>query len=367
MKKVLIDISGRTNSGPVIGIELAKALAQNGYEVYAIVAKDALNLNDWLNEKSLKDVYILKTYTNIKNLIPLSLRFCLIEKKKVRERYRNIQFEYVFKPIFHIWAEDILAQVSSKKVITLCHDPIMHSGESWIKRILYKRHIQNSDDIVVLTKSFIPIVCKNYGFSENNVHFMPHGLMKLYKEKQNRIKTCMYKAENINYVFFGRIQKYKGVEVLYKAFKQLKQKYDNITLTIAGKGTLDNVKLVSDKKNNIRVENRYIPDEEVGCFFDGPNVVVILPYLDATQSGVIPIAMEYGDAIIASDTGGLREQLMDGKLGVFVEPGNVNDLFDKMRLFVENPEMLIQQRGIMQNAVKQLEWKEVVAKLLNEI
>ena len=80
-KNILINISGRTNCGPVIGIELAKALAANGYNVYAIVAKDALNLQDWLDEKSIKEVYILETYSGFKNLIQASLRFHLIKKK----------------------------------------------------------------------------------------------------------------------------------------------------------------------------------------------------------------------------------------------------------------------------------------------
>lgn len=367
MKKALIDISGRSNSGPVIGIELAKALAQNGYDVYAVVAEDALNLKDWINEKSLKDIYILKTYTGIKNLVFFSVRFHLIEKRKIRDRFKAIQFDYVFKPIFHIWAEDIAAQVSAKKLVTLCHDPIMHSGESWIKHLLYKRHIKNSDDVVVLTRSFIPVVCCNYGFEMDHVHYMPHGLMKLYKEKQDKNMHSLYDAANVNFVFFGRIQKYKGVGILIEAYERVKKEYANITLTIAGKGKLEDLELKSDFSKGIRIVNEYIPDEKVGCYFDGPNVVTVLPYLDATQSGVIPIAIEYGTPIIASDTGGLKEQMLDGKFGIFVKVGDAGDLAEKMKLFLENREIFRQQQLIMKEAMKQLEWKEVVAKLLQEI
>lgn len=366
-KNALIDISGRSNSGPVIAIELAKALAENGYDVYAIVAKDALNLNDWLNEKTIKEVYVLKTYTDIKNLVPLSAKFQFIEKRKLRKHFRNIYFDYVFKPIFHIWAEGIVAQVKRGKIVTICHDPIMHSGESIIKHILYKRHIKNSDEIVVLTKSFITVVCENYGFLEDSVHYMPHGLMKLYKEKQDHSEKCLYDESNVNFVFFGRIEKYKGISVLIDAYNKLKKQYSNITLTIAGKGKIKDLEDIETDKNGLRIVNNYIPDEKVGCYFDGPNVVTVLPYLDATQSGVIPIAIEYGTPIIASDTGGLREQMLDGKFGVFTKVGDAQDLCEKMEIFVKDLDEFKRQKEIMKSAMKKLEWKEVVAELLNEI
>lgn len=366
-KKVLINISGRTNSGPVIALELAKALAENNCEVYAVVAKDTLNLQDWIEATTIKEVYILKTYTSVKNVIPLSIKFQFVEKRRLKEHFKNISFDYVFKPIFHIWSEGIAAQVKKDRMITLCHDPIMHSGESKIKHILYKRHIKNSNDIVVLTKSFIPIVCKNYGFLQKNVHYMPHGLMKLYKEKQIKLDKSLYEEKNINFVFFGRIEKYKGVGVLIKAYEKLRKEYGNITLTIAGKGKVEELDDIKKDRKDIRIINKYIPDEEVGCYFDGPNVVTVLPYLDATQSGVIPIAIEYGTPIIASDTGGLHEQMLDGKFGIFTKAGNVQDLFNKMKVFVENSNEFIIQRKNMKLAVEKLEWKEVVLELLKEI
>lgn len=367
MKNVLIDISGRSNSGPVIGIELAKALAQNGYNVYAVVAQDSLNLQDWLEEPLLKEIYILKTYTGFKNLLLCTAKFEVVEKRKLRKYFSGMKFEYVFKPIFHIWAEGIAAQVSAKKLVTLCHDPVMHSGENKIKQMAYKRHIKNSDEIVVLTKGFIPVVCNNYGFSLDHVHYMPHGLMKLYKEKQNKLKPCLYNSETINFVFFGRIEKYKGIGVLVEAFSILRKRKKNVTLTIAGKGNVEEFGLTAGAKDQINVVNKYIPDEEVGCYFDGPNVVTVLPYLDATQSGVIPIAIEYGTPVIVSDTGGLKEQMLDGKFGVYAKPGDAQDLANKMEYLVDNPSEFNIQKDIMRQAMKQLEWKEVVAGLLKNI
>lgn len=365
MKRVLVDISGRACG--FYSVELAKALAQNGCETYAVVPQDSLNLQEWLEEPTLKEVYVLKTYTNMKNIIPTTLKFELIDKGKIKKHFKGIEFDYVFKPFFHIWADGIAAQVSKKKLVTIDHDVIRHSGTMKIQRILDDFFVRNSDDIIVHTKSFIPIVCQNYGFAKEKVHYMPHGLLKMYRKKQNKTLPCLYDSKNVNFVFFGRIEKYKGIGVLLEAFAKLKKKYANVTLTIAGKGNMKEFETIAQGVDGIQLHNHYIPDEEVGCYFDGPNVVTMLPYLDATQSGVIPIAMEYGSPIIASDTGGLKEQMLDGAFGIYAEAGNADSLAEKMAYLIENPEEFEKQRKIMQQAMLQLEWKEVVANLLKEL
>jgi len=118
---------------------------------------------------------------------------------------------------------------------------------------------------------------------------------------------------------------------------------------------------------DVKIDNKYIPDEEVGCYFDGPNVVIVLPYLDATQSGVIPIAIEYGTPIIASNTGGLKEQMMDGEFGLLVETGNVEDLYLKMKEIMSNKSLYTEQQNKMKNAIAELEWDVVIKRVLDVI
>lgn len=367
MKKALVNISGRTNAGPAIALELAKALAKNGYVVYAIVSADALNLQDWLKEELLEHVFILKTYTNWKNIFKYSLKFYFFEKRKIKKFYSEIVFDFVFKPMFHVWSDEIIAQINTKKVITICHDPIMHSGESIIKKIVYPRYIRKSDEVVVLTKSFIDIIYNKYRFAQSKVHYMPLGLMTMYKEKQNHDIPSLYSEDKINFVFFGRIERYKGINVLLKAYQKLSYEFKNISLTIAGKGKIDEFLPLLNSMDSVMLINKYIPDEEVGIYFDGPNIVTILPYLDATQSGVIPIAMEYGSLIVASNTGGLKEQMMNGLFGLYVNAGDIDDLYRMMKEIIMNPSIFSQQHEIMSSIINQLEWKEVVSKLLNEI
>ena len=92
-----------------------------------------------------------------------------------------------------------------------------------------------------------------------------------------------------------------------------------------------------------------------------PNCVVILPYLDATQSGVVVTALEFGTPIIATDTGGLKEQLCDGKIGLFCKPGQADSLSEQMIYIAEHPEEFGRQRELMSAYLHTLD-RDVVAR-----
>ena len=58
---------------------------------------------------------------------------------------------------------------------------------------------------------------------------------------------------------------------------------------------------------------------------------VVLPYLSATGSGVIPLAYRYGCPVIASRVGGIPDVVADGSTGWLVESGNAVALADAIR------------------------------------
>ena len=62
----------------------------------------------------------------------------------------------------------------------------------------------------------------------------------------------------------------------------------------------------------------FIPSDEVGTYFSASDVVV-LPYKNASQSGIIPLAYSYQRPVIASDIKGIREMVIDGKTGILFE------------------------------------------------
>lgn len=118
------------------------------------------------------------------------------------------------------------------------------------------------------------------------------------------------------YLFFGRIDKYKGIGRLLKAYGMLPER--PLPLVIAGSGrlTADELKAASEIQEVVLI-NRFIDDAELPWLFSNSKVVV-LPYIEASQSGVLAMAYHYGKPVIVSDLPGLTEFVEDGKTGVVV-------------------------------------------------
>lgn len=116
------------------------------------------------------------------------------------------------------------------------------------------------------------------------------------------------------YLFFGRIDKYKGLSTLLLAYNDFSQ--SDILLVVAGSGQLTNYEQkLAESNRKVILINRFIEDGEMNWLIRNARAVV-LPYIEATQSGVIPIAYAYGVPVITSDTEGLTQTVEDGKTGI---------------------------------------------------
>lgn len=106
----------------------------------------------------------------------------------------------------------------------------------------------------------------------------------------------------VNLLFFGRIDSYKGLDMFIRQFeKNIEQGMNRVTLSICGKGPHwhECEKLIKHTEY-YRLNIRFIEDEEVPELMMSHHFLV-LPYRDATQSGPIMIAANYGLPIIATD------------------------------------------------------------------
>ncbi|MDC7292857.1 glycosyltransferase [Butyrivibrio sp. DSM 10294] len=368
MKTILINYLGRNNSAPFFSYSVGKALKENGYDVIAVVSKHATNISDWRNY-GFREIYEVDTYTSGKNLIFKSICFLLVGKRKLKKKFDSENIDYIINTFFHPWSNIVSDLWKEAVKITFCHDPILHDGVNRIMRVMYPLFIRRGDHVVVLTKKFVDIVEKDYGIDRKRIHYCPHGRMDLYK---NNISSCRpmdfpeYKNEYINFVFFGRIEKYKGLDVLGKAYEIIKSKHSNVSLSIYGAGDLG---AYTDliQHQDVRIVNKYISDEDIGWIFNGANIVLVLPYENATQSGVIPIAFEYGTPVICSDLTGLREQLDDGNAGIYFDAGNEKSLADAMELFISDKKVYNGQSEKMLNLSDKIEWYSIIGNLMKEI
>ncbi|HZM88973.1 MAG TPA: glycosyltransferase [Blastocatellia bacterium] len=141
-------------------------------------------------------------------------------------------------------------------------------------------------------------------------------------------------------LFFGKVRKYKGLEVLLAAMPAVLSKLD-CKLVIVGEfyDSIEKYEQLIRRhgiESQVQIDNRYVPNEEVPAVFERA-AVLVLPYVSASQSGVARIALSNNLPVIASRTGGLSETVIDGLNGLLFPPGDSDALAKQVvRYFLEN-------------------------------
>ena len=178
----------------------------------------------------------------------------------------------------------------------------------WINHTFY-RHVYR---FVLLSPECERIFCARFPSYSKNVVRMNLGAH--IPQSREMIPTEMIGIEDKTYLlFFGRIDKYKGIGNLLQAYKSVSDVA--LPLVIAGGGALaDTEKELMNGAKNVTLINRYIHDGEMKWLF-AHSAAVVLPYIEATQSGVIPIAYAYGKPVIVSTIPGLTQFVEDGETG----------------------------------------------------
>jgi glycosyltransferase involved in cell wall biosynthesis len=127
-------------------------------------------------------------------------------------------------------------------------------------------------------------------------------------------------------LLFGRVSRYKGVETLLEAMPRVWERVPAARLTIAGVGPIEDRAALADSR--VTVRNEHVAEEDVEGLFAAARCVV-LPYLEASQSGVGAQAKQFGRPLVVTDVGGLPDLVADGA-GRVVPAGEEGALADAL-------------------------------------
>jgi glycosyltransferase involved in cell wall biosynthesis len=133
---------------------------------------------------------------------------------------------------------------------------------------------------------------------------------------------------------FGRLLPYKGLDLLADALASLPMQ-PAIEVRIVGSGPQSPALDALRSCRGVTVENRWVPESEIGTLLAWSDAL-ILPYREASQSGVAAAALAAGRPVIATRVGGLREQLSNAPQAVMCEP-EAASLARAIQLWLETP------------------------------
>lgn len=305
----------------------------------------------------------MQTYERKNSLNPLNRYY-----QEIADRISERKPELVFVCDSNLVTARIVLSLNRTIPVYMCvHDIKAHPNykatiqylKDMIKRPYIRAAWRMVKKVVVLSEHSKNELTKYYPAIANKI-----GIVRLGAHPPRTVEKSPeeLKIETDYFLFFGRMDKYKGIENLLRAYTE---SADNMPyqLVLAGNGLLTEREeaLITAYPKNITLIKRYIQDEEMVWLFQHARCIV-LPYIEASQSGVLSMAYHYGKSVVASDLDGLKEFIEIGKTGL------VYSDIDQLRHFLmQIDQILPENRKWIDEYVKQnLDWSVNIQKCLME-
>jgi glycosyltransferase involved in cell wall biosynthesis len=202
----------------------------------------------------------------------------------------------------------VAAGFPRRRYAVTVHDPAPHPGDpqpSWRIRTVRYELRRHAGLIFVHSEGMVEEL-RAADHARREIEVVPHGF---------GVADVAPLPDQPSLLFFGRISHYKGVDVLLDAMPIVWQTLPEVTLTLAGSGELPSSAVLDDPR--VKLRHEHVRDDELPGLF-AASTAVVLPYRQASQSGVGSEAKQYGRPVIATDVGGLPELV--GVAGRVVSP-----------------------------------------------
>jgi len=225
----------------------------------------------------------------------------------------------------HLWFNMALPRLKAYALVVTVHDPRHHLGDwgsrntpHWVMDLGYRR----ADRIIVHGQQLKDTVADSVGIARAQIHVIPMIAVGDRPEVQQ-----VDEEENL-ILFFGRIWQYKGLDYLIRAQPKINRAVPQAKIMIAGKGEdFARYRRIMVDSSRFIVHNHWVSHDERARMFQRASVVV-LPYVEATQSAVVPVAYTYSKPVVATRTGGLPDLVDHGQTGLLVPPRDEEALAD---------------------------------------
>lgn len=216
-------------------------------------------------------------------------------------------------------------------VVLSVHDPVPHSGEvNWRKTLARRLLFGVVAHFVLFHHSGLGLFRDRHGIdaaSVSVVRLAPYDLLRAYGAAADRSRP------GAAVLFLGRMSPYKGLDTFLTAVERLAGEIDGLRAVVAGPAAPDYVPpsvLPLSGGATLDVRLGHLSNQELAELVRD-SAVVVCPYRDASQSGVVLTAYALETPVVATRVGGLPEYVLDGETGLLVEPGDPAELADAIR------------------------------------
>ena len=196
------------------------------------------------------------------------------------------------------------------------------------------------DAVIVHSESGASRMKDVVGLPEEKIRVIPHGSFDYLTElpREAPLPAELEGAEGPVTLFFGLLRPYKGIDVLLDAFERVEHT-DGAELWIVGNPRMD-IEALQERSRRTGAKVRWLPrfieDTEIPAIMRAADLLV-LPYLDGEQSGVLYTGLAFGKPMIVSDVGGLGDVAREHDAARLVRPGDRDELAAALGELVGDP------------------------------
>lgn len=273
-----------------------------------------------------------------RHLLNGNVELCEFDKPRMRQAFRQLRMVLrlvrrirAFKPdvihlqLGHMWFNLLgLPLLRDLPLVLTVHDSLIHVGDAASAKTpqwIYDLACSRARERIVHAPQVKDSLTRRTGIPPESVHVIPYVIVG---DVDTSVGVDVKPQPEI--LFFGRIWEYKGLEYLIRAEPLITAKVPQAKIVIAGTGEdFGRYRKMMVNPDHFIVHNEYVSDEKRAELFRRA-AVVVLPYIEASQSFIISIAYRFGKPVVATTVGGLPEMVDHGRTGLLVPPRDTTEL-----------------------------------------
>jgi len=292
---------GNHNAGPKILAQVALSLDENKYLAGVIhsshVNFTSLVFGKLINTKKISTYLSKSGYLVSLLTLPFKSMVLLFYIKKLKSK----QVMFIMPHLWDFYLIPFLRLIGRFKVIYWVHDARPHPGDLQFLSAVNQEIARKFSNILVTLSQFVTDSLKVKTKKKIVQIVLP-------VESQLPLFARMIKDKTApNLIFFGRLIRYKGLERLQEAWDIFQEQNKDASLIIAGDGDKEYVFEIFKSSKNVQFLLKYLDESEIKDLLHQYDILV-LPYDEASQSGVLVQGIENQIIYVATPVGGIPEQ-----------------------------------------------------------
>ena len=317
------------------------------------------------------DASFVKKVSRVSMYYAKLIRYAATAKPRLFHILWNNRFESFDRTLLMLYYKLV-----GKRIVLTAHN--VNAGrrdakDTFLNRLTLGIQYRFADHLFVHTEKMRRELIDGFGVPESRVTVIPFGINNSVPNTSlttgDAKQRLGVREDEKTILFFGRITPYKGLEYLIAAFQRILARREDFRLIIAGRP--DNCerywqtiqKAIRDdvQRGRVLLKAGFIPDDETEVYFKAADVLV-LPYRNIYQSGVLFLGHSFGLPVLAADVGSLKDEIVEGKTGFVFRPEDPVDLANAIQRYFASDlfaELENRRQGIRDYATQRHSWDVV--------